>query len=303
MCVSLAERLGPRLGGRLFGRPRIGGDSCGECWRPATALASLPPSSARMILVASSSVMPLLVALTTGAAGASTMAERCVAALHTRGWEGDEELATQLDTARGAAPDPQVTQIPVGLDFLADVLEGGPDSAGARVDLVSGEVWPESVLNEAWPGDEDELENEDRWLYVDPMGSGSAYRDVIDLIATRRSPGLRARLEAAVDGRGAFRRFRSTLDDWPQDRLDWIEFLRRAPARTGTRMAHQRGLSTRGSTQRVATRPRLGTGRRRTCPRGGRATVRNDSGDRSVAESPVAASTEVGTCRTCTTNS
>jgi hypothetical protein len=56
------------------------------------------------------------------------------------------------------------------------------------------------------------------------MGSGSAYRDVIDLIATRRSPGLRARLEAAVDGRGAFRRFRSTLDDWPQDRLDWIEF-------------------------------------------------------------------------------
>jgi hypothetical protein len=49
----------------------------------------------------------LLLALTTGAAGAAPIAERCAAALRTRGWEGDEELASQLDAARGtptAAP-------------------------------------------------------------------------------------------------------------------------------------------------------------------------------------------------------
>jgi hypothetical protein len=45
-----------------------------------------------------------------------------------------------------------------------------------------------------------------------------------DFIATRSNANLSARLEIAVDGRGAFGRFRRVIDDWPQDRDDWIEF-------------------------------------------------------------------------------
>jgi hypothetical protein len=47
---------------------------------------------------------------------------------------------------------------------------------------------------------------------------------MIDFIATRSSSDLSVRLEIAVDGRGAFGRFRRVLDDWPHDRDDWIQF-------------------------------------------------------------------------------
>ena len=81
------------------------------------------------------------------------------------------------------------------------------------------------VLTDAWAEDQDDdLDDEERWLYVEPIGSRPAYHDMIDFIATRSDRRLSARLEVAVDGRGAFSRFKRTLDDWPEDRLDWIEF-------------------------------------------------------------------------------
>jgi hypothetical protein len=166
----------------------------------------------------------LLLALASEVVGAAPIAERCAAALRSRGWEGDGELALQLDAARGAtAPAAHTAEIPVDLELLSDVLEGGLDSVGGRLNLTSGEVWPETVLTDVWPDDEDELPDDDHWLYVEPIGSRPAYLDMTDFIATRSSSDLRVRLEIAVDGRGAFGRFRRVLDDWPQDRDDWIE--------------------------------------------------------------------------------
>lgn len=46
---------------------------------------------------------------------------------------------------------------------------------------------------------------------------------MIDIIATRSGSRLTARLDVAVDGRGAISRFRRVLDDRPLDRTDWIE--------------------------------------------------------------------------------
>ena len=165
----------------------------------------------------------LLLALATEVSGAAPIAERCAAALRVRAWEGDAELALQLDIGRGATAPTDLTEIPVDLEMLADVLHGGLDAGGGRLDLTSGEVWPETVLTDAWADDEDELDDE-RWLFVEPIGSRPAYRDMTDFIATRSNPDLSARLEIAVDGRGAFGRFRRVVDDWPQDREAWIEF-------------------------------------------------------------------------------
>jgi hypothetical protein len=81
----------------------------------------------------------LLLALATDTPGAGELAQRCAGALRNRGWEGDEELADQLDAARRALPAAHLTQIPLDLEALADLLDGGLDSAGGRVDLVTGE--------------------------------------------------------------------------------------------------------------------------------------------------------------------
>jgi hypothetical protein len=168
----------------------------------------------------------LLLALRYDAPGAKQIAQRCSAQLRDRGWAGDEELAVQLDAARGAIPLGQLAEIAIDLDALSDVLGGGLESTGGRIDLVTGEVWPEFVMDEAWSSDEpeDEDEDEDRWLFVQPIGSRPAYRDMLAFIATRENYDLAARLAQAVNGRGAFRRFKDALIDWPEDRDDWFEF-------------------------------------------------------------------------------
>jgi len=48
----------------------------------------------------------------------------CVAALRARGWEGDIELADQLDTLRGVGPTPLPQALAVDLEQLSEILEG-----------------------------------------------------------------------------------------------------------------------------------------------------------------------------------
>lgn len=174
----------------------------------------------------------LLLALATDVAGAAPIAERCAAALRSRRWEGDEELALQLEAACGAtAAAADVVQIAVDLDLLSDVLEGGLDSAGGRLDVTSGEVWPESVLTDAWPDDEDDVDDDERWLYVEPIGSRPAYLDMTDFIATRNNTDLRAGLEIAVDGRGAFGRSDASWTAGPRtEKTGWRSLKNAATA-------------------------------------------------------------------------
>jgi hypothetical protein len=45
-----------------------------------------------------------------------------------------------------------------------------------------------------------------------------------DFAAMRTDPGLVNRLEVALDGRGAFGRFKRVLADWREHRQDWFAF-------------------------------------------------------------------------------
>lgn len=65
--------------------------------------------------------------------------------------------------------------------------EGDPIHGGGRVDLATGQVWPQT-LYEDFRADESEEEEEEgagtRWLWVDPVGSRSGYRDMEVFIET-----------------------------------------------------------------------------------------------------------------------
>jgi hypothetical protein len=63
--------------------------------------------------------------------------------------------------------------------MLDDVLEGGLDSASGWLDLNTGQAWPETVLTEALSEDQDDLDDQERWLYVEPMESRPAYHDMM----------------------------------------------------------------------------------------------------------------------------
>jgi hypothetical protein len=81
--------------------------------------------------------------------GASELARNLVVELRQRGWDGDDDLADQLDTLLGSGPAPMLRPLPVDLEELAGILEGDPLSAGGCIDIRTGEVWPRSAIDYA----------------------------------------------------------------------------------------------------------------------------------------------------------
>ncbi|MGP4086486.1 UPF0158 family protein [Streptomyces sp. KR55] len=63
--------------------------------------------------------------------------------------------------------------------------------------------------------DEDEPEGTERWLHVPRAGSRYAYSDMEDLITTLDDQDLARLLGIAIQGRGAFRRFKDMLATSP----------------------------------------------------------------------------------------
>jgi hypothetical protein len=155
----------------------------------------------------------LLHAVAQGIPGAEELAAQCAAALRNRLWWGDEELADQLEAAVGQGAMPLLRTLPVDLDQLASFLEGDPLYGKARVDLKTGQVRPYGPDYDI----DDDADDEDRWLYVESQGSRDGYRDMERFIATVKDPEIADRLQIAITGKGAFRRFKDVLARWPEE--------------------------------------------------------------------------------------
>lgn len=168
----------------------------------------------------------LLVALAQSGEGACGLAHRCAGGLRERAWTGDEDLADQLEAAVGERPAPLLRPLAVDLEELATILEGDPTHGGGRIDLHTGEVWPQAVIDDAQEMGEEDPEDEatDRWLSVWCEGSRDAYRDMEDFIGALADEDRADRLSIAISGRGAFRRFKDVLERWPGELERWHAF-------------------------------------------------------------------------------
>ncbi|WP_224278391.1 UPF0158 family protein [Nocardioides lacusdianchii] len=170
----------------------------------------------------------LLAALAQNVGGARGLAERCVTALRERYWEGDEDLVAALTARLGAEQAALLRSLPVDLDELVDVLEGDAVAGGGRIDLHTGEVWPEAVfecgLESEEEGEDEDLDDGERWLWVVSEGSRAGYRDMELFVAGVAEPDLAGLLARALEGRGAFRRFRDELTGWPDLQDRWYVY-------------------------------------------------------------------------------
>lgn len=130
----------------------------------------------------------------------------------------DAAAGTTLGRMEGSAPDGDDTDtlipVPVDLEELAEALEGDPLDAtgGGIIDLDSGEVFVECVI-EYMRNDEgvDLYETRERILGIDRLGSHAAYEDMLDYIDSLDDEHLAELLSVAIQGRGAFRRFKDVL--------------------------------------------------------------------------------------------
>jgi uncharacterized protein YciI len=178
----------------------------------------------------------LLAELASNGAVAAPYARRCIQHLQQRLWEGDEQLAAELRHALGeqvsageyGIPAWPLEAVPVNLSDLANQLDGDPNQGTGVVDLQTGAVWPPGITDYDPPDelneDSDDYD-EDRWLYYRPE-SGESYRDMLRFTDHVTSEQLRLRLLDALDGRGAFRRFRDIVFNGPAEVLTHWQIFR-----------------------------------------------------------------------------
>jgi hypothetical protein len=169
----------------------------------------------------------VLLALEQHADNAAKAAVGLISALRERAWEGDDVLADQLGALLATGVISDLKPLPVSLDELAGVLEGDPVQGGGRIEVATGQVWPDPALEYGGvlgEEEEDELEDPGKWLRVHCEGSRDGYRDMERFIGTVSDPGRADRLDVAIAGRGAFRRFKDVLARWPGELERWHAF-------------------------------------------------------------------------------
>jgi Uncharacterised protein family (UPF0158) len=157
------------------------------------------------------------------AAGDPDAVDRLVDRLRQRQWNGDEELTDTLEDVMGRHPSP-LRPLPVE---LAEVGEALSEQAGTEnyLDLHTGTVWFHTMSDFGVADDLDvDLSDENRWLFLRGEGSQETYRDLQRFIGTVEDDDLAARLTVAIEGRGAFRRFRSVLEHDPAQFTRWHRF-------------------------------------------------------------------------------
>ena len=97
------------------------------------------------------------------------------------------------------------------------------------LDLDTGEVL--SIHDDLPDGEEEEglderieAESGTRYLEVPKPEPGEGYRDMADFVGTVTDPTLNAMLSVAIQGAGAFGRFRNVLLGFPEEREEWFTF-------------------------------------------------------------------------------
>ena len=144
---------------------------------------------------------------------AAGLGPKVVERLRARAGDGDDVLAEDLRAAMDGTPLATRT-VAVDLTEVSYQLEGDFSEAGGYLDLQTGEVVPDILTDPAEVGEDAAVDLEDdpdRWLFLERLGSRSGWRDMAAFAADQRDEGLRDRLESAIEGRGAFRRFRDVI--------------------------------------------------------------------------------------------
>jgi Uncharacterised protein family (UPF0158) len=164
----------------------------------------------------------LLCALATDQRSVPAVANGLVDALRNRLWDGDDALADAIDAVRGRCAT-TLTPLDLELEFIADALTEPAGSVG-YLDLHTGFVITEAMLDDADLDNDTDFEDRSRWLAVPGEGSDEPYRDMQHFIATVTDPGLAQRLTHAINGRGAFRRFHDLVATAPTEHTRWQRF-------------------------------------------------------------------------------
>ena len=114
-------------------------------------------------------------------------------------------------------------RVPVAWEALEDAFENNAPEVHSYMHLETGEVI-RIVDGIADPAMHQRVMRDRLYLRIDPVSSREQYRWMERFIATVEEAELRDKLVRAIDGKGAFRRFKDVLMGYPVDRERWFAF-------------------------------------------------------------------------------
>ena len=127
------------------------------------------------------------------------------------------------EKAAGAAAAPAIRDVPVDWEALEDAFENNAPEVHSYLHLGTGEVL-RVVDGIADPEMHARIAVDSSYLRVDPVSSREQYRWMERFILMLEEGELRDKLTQAIDGKGAFRRFKDVLMTYAAERERWFAF-------------------------------------------------------------------------------
>jgi hypothetical protein len=129
-------------------------------------------------------------------------------------------MSTNENASAGGAP---VRDIPIDWEALEDAFENNAPEVHSYLHLVTGDVL-RVVDGVADPQMHARIAADANYLRIDPVSSREQYRWMERYIPMVEHPELQAKLAQAIDGKGAFRRFKDVLMAYASERERWFAF-------------------------------------------------------------------------------
>jgi hypothetical protein len=127
------------------------------------------------------------------------------------------------DSDQGRGVGQPVRDVPVDWEALEDAFENNAPEVHSYLHVVSGEVL-RVVDGIADPEMHARIASDSAYLRIEPVSSREQYRWMERFIPMVEDPGLRGQLSQAIDGKGAFRRFKDVLIAFTTERERWFAF-------------------------------------------------------------------------------
>ena len=127
------------------------------------------------------------------------------------------------DSDSGSGGSQQLREIPVDWEALEDAFENNAPEVHSYLHLMTGEVL-RVVDGIADPEMHSRIASDSTYMRIEPVSSREQYRWMERFIPMVEEGELRDQLTAAIDGKGAFRRFKDVLMTYGTERERWFAF-------------------------------------------------------------------------------
>ena len=133
--------------------------------------------------------------------------------------ESDDETGKDVEEIS----DRPVAKVAVDWVELEGALENNSPELHSFLNTITGDVIRIFEGGEKSESRLKQVESSIDYLYIEPVSSREQYRWMEEFIEIVEEPTLKDKLNIAIDGKGAFRRFKDVLVGYPEERERWFE--------------------------------------------------------------------------------